>query len=82
VVGVHARPLPDGYAYTWSVLGPAVKDALCLVQAAACEQQFGYALTVARPLLNLVALNHGVQAVHTEGSAFTSSQREAFSAIR
>jgi hypothetical protein len=30
------------------------KDALGLIQAAADEQQFGYALTVARPLLNLV----------------------------
>jgi hypothetical protein len=27
---------------------------LAFVQAAASEQQFGYALTVARPLLNLV----------------------------
>ena len=50
----HARPLPDGHADTRAVLGPAVKDALGLVQAAASKQQLGYALTVARPLLDLV----------------------------
>ena len=36
------------------MLGPAVKDALSLVQAAAGEQQFCHTLTVARPLLDLV----------------------------
>ena len=36
------------------MLGPAVKDALGLVQAAAGEQQLCYALNVARPLLDLV----------------------------
>jgi hypothetical protein len=50
----RTRPLPDGHADTRSVLGPAVKDPLGLFQAAAGEQQFGYALTVARPLLDLV----------------------------
>jgi hypothetical protein len=46
--------LPDGHADTRPVLGPAVKDALGLVQAAAGEQQLCYALNVARPLLDLV----------------------------
>jgi hypothetical protein len=36
------------------VLDHALEDASGLIEAAAGEPQFGYALTVARPLLNLV----------------------------
>ena len=50
----HPRPLPDGHADPRPVLGPTVKDALGLIQAAAGEQQLDHALAVARPLLHLV----------------------------
>src|SRR6185437_9264979 len=38
------------------MLGPAIEDALGLVQAAAREQQLDYALAVSAPLLDLIEI--------------------------